>query len=105
MNPIAIIGIVNSVVDLVQVFLPMIGGNNSAAIGKVIDTVQSMAPLVTSQIADTYTGIKNIIATIGDHPATTEEQLAALAAFSKTVDDAWDAIEAKLDPDAQPPAA
>ena len=105
MNPIAIISIVNTVVDLVQTFLPLIHKDDSGAIGKVIDTVQELAPLITDQIAHTYTGVKNIISGIGEHPATTEEQLASLAAFSKTVDAAWDAIEAQLDPDAQPPVA
>lgn len=101
----AIVSVVNNVVDLVQKFLPLIHKDDSGSIDKVIDTVQSMAPLVVDQIGDTYTGVKNIIASIGDHPATTEEQLAALDAFSKKVDGAWDAIEDKFDPDAQPPAA
>lgn len=105
MNPIAIIGIVNSVVDLVQTFLPLIKKDDSGAIGKVIDTLQSAAPLVVDQIGDTYTGIKNIIDSIGSHPATTEEQLAALKAFSQKVDAAWDAIEKQIDPDAQPSGA
>lgn len=105
MTPTAIIGIVSTVVDLVQTFLPLIHKDDSGSIGKIIDTVQGLAPLVTEQIADTYTGVKNIIDSIGAHPATTEEQLAALAAFNKTVDDAWDAVEAQIDPDAQPPGA
>lgn len=96
----SIVGVVNTVVDLVQKFLPLIHKDDSGTIDKVIDTVQSMAPLITDQIGDTYTGVKNIIDAIGDHPATTEEQLKALAAFSKKVDADWDAVEAKLDPDA-----
>ena len=96
----SIVGVVNNVVDLVQKFLPLIHKDDSGAIDKVIDTVQSMAPLITDQIGDTYTGVKNILNAISDHPATTTEQLAALAAFSNKVDAEWDAVEAKLDPDA-----
>ena len=105
MNPLAIIGIVNNVVDLVQTFLPLITKGNAPAIDKVIDTLQAASPLIVDQIGDTYTGVKNIIDSIGSHPATTTEQLARLADFSQKVDAAWDAIEAQLDPDAQPPAA
>ena len=99
MNPVAIIGVVNTVVDLVQGFLPLIHKDDSGAIDKVIDTVQALSPLITDQIGDTYTGVKNIIASIGSHPATTEEQLASLKAFAKKVDDAWNEVKSKLDPD------
>ncbi len=105
MDPKAIVSVVNNVVDLVQKFLPLVHKDDSGAIDKIIDTIQSTAPLVVDQIGDTYTGVKNIIDSIGEHPATTAEQIAALDAFSKKVDAAWDAIEAKFDPDAQPPAA
>lgn len=105
MNPVAIVGIVNNVIDLVQMFLPLIRKDDSTAIGKIIDTIQSTAPLVVDQIGDTYTGVKNIIDSIGAHPATTAEQLAALQAFSQKVDAAWDAIESQIDPDAQPSGA
>jgi hypothetical protein len=99
----AIVGAVNTVVDLVQRFLPLIHKDDSGSIDKIIDTVQSMAPLITDQIGDTYTGVKNIIDSIGAHPASKEEQLAALDAFSQKVDAAWDAVASKFDPDAQPP--
>lgn len=99
MNPVAIIGVVNTVVDLVQGFLPLIHKDDSGSIDKVIDTVQALSPLITDQIGDTYTGVKNILASIGSHPATTEEQLASLKAFAKKVDDDWNEVESKLDPD------
>lgn len=100
MNPTMIVTAVSGVLSLIGQVLPLIGGSNSAAIGGVIKTLTDIAPLVTDQISATYTGVKNIIASVGDHPATTEEQLASLQAFDKQVDDAWNAIEAQLDPDA-----
>lgn len=105
MNATAIVTAVSGVLGLITQILPLVGVKNSEAIGGIVKTLTDIAPLVTDQIGATYIGVKNIIDSIGSHPATTEEQLAALAAFSKTVDDAWDAIEGQLDPDAQPPAA
>ena len=100
MDPKAIVGVVNKVVDLVQKFLPLVHKDDSGSIDKIIDTVQELSPLVVDQIGDTYTGIKNIIDSVGEHPATTQEQLAALDAFSRKVDAAWDAVKDKFDPDA-----
>jgi hypothetical protein len=100
MNTLAIVNTVNTVVDLIQKFLPMIHKDDSGTIDKVIDTLQAIAPLAVDQAAVTYTGVKNIIASLGSHPATTEEQLASLKEFSKQIDDAWNEIEKQLDPDA-----
>lgn len=106
MNPELIVTAVTGVLSLVETVLPMIKKNSSgtAAIGKVIDAVQAIAPLAINQVGVVYTGVKNVIASIGAHPATTAEQLASLQAFDKKVDAAWDAIEGQLDPDAQKPA-
>lgn len=100
MNPTMIVTAVTAVLGLVGQILPLIGGNNSAQIGSVIKTIQDLMPLVTDQIGATYTGIKNILQSISEHPATTADQLASLAAFDKQVDDAWNAIESQIDPDA-----
>lgn len=100
MNATAIVNTVNSVVDLVQKFLPLIHKDDTGAIDKIIDTMQSMAPLIVDQVGVTYTGVKNIIASVSSHPATKSEQLASLKEFNKQVDDAWDEIEKQLDPDA-----
>ena len=100
MNATAIVNVVNTTVDLIQKFLPLIHKDDSGTIDKIIDTLQAMAPLVVDQVGVTYTGVKNIIASVGSHPATKAEQLKALMAFNKQVDDAWNEIEAQLDPDA-----
>lgn len=100
MNATAIVNTINTVVDLVQTVLPLIHKDNSGAIDKVIDTVQAIAPLAVDQVALTYTGITNIIASIGSHPATTEEQLKKLKSFNEEIDRAWLEVEKKLDPDA-----
>lgn len=99
MNPTMIITAVTSVLGLIGQVLPLIGGSNSAAIGGIIKTLTDLAPLITDQIGATYTGVKNIIDAIGSHPASTADQLVALKAFDKQVDDAWNAIEGQLDPD------
>jgi hypothetical protein len=99
-NSTAIGGVVNKSLDLIGQIVPLVGSKDSAGIQALIKTLQDMAPLVTDQIGVTYQGIKNIIASIGKHPASTEEQLATLRAFDKRVDDAWNTIEGQLDPDA-----
>lgn len=100
MNPVTIVTAVSGVLSLITQILPLVGVKNSAAIGGIVNTLTAIAPLVTDQIGATFTGVKNIIAAVGSHPATTAEQMAALQAFDKQVDDAWDAIEKQLDPDA-----
>lgn len=102
MNPTTIISIVNGVIGLAGAIIPLIPNSSagSASIGGIIKTVTDLAPLVTDQIGTVYTGIKNITASLGAHPATTAEQLASLKAFDKKVDDDWNAIENQFDPDA-----
>ncbi len=102
MNPATIVAIINGVLSLAGAIVPLIPGSSagSSSMGKVIETITALAPLVTDQVGLVYTGVKNIIASIGSHPATTAEQLVALQAFDKQVDDAWNLIEAQLDPDA-----
>lgn len=102
MDPTAIVSIINGVLGLAGAIIPLIPNSaaGSSSIGKVIETITSLAPLVTDQVGTIYTGIKNITASIGSHPATTADQLAALQAFDKQVDDAWDAIKGQFDPDA-----
>lgn len=103
MNPELIITAVGGVISLINTVLPLIHKSTPGAsdkIGTVVDTLTKLAPLVTDQVGTLYTGIKNIVASVGAHPATTADQMAALRAFDKQVDDAWNAIEAQLDPDA-----
>lgn len=102
MNPELIITAVSGIISLITTILPMIhkGSAGSTTMGKVVDTLVAVAPLATDQIGTLYTGIKNVIASVGAHPATTADQMAALRAFDKQVDAAWDAIESQLDPDA-----
>lgn len=103
MDPTLIIGAVSGVISLINTVLPLIHKSTPGAsdkIGTVIDTIVKLEPLVTDQVGTLYTGIKNIIASVGAHPATTADQMATLRAFDKQVDDAWSAIENQLDPDA-----
>lgn len=115
MDAMAIISMAGTAIGLVNKFiLPMI--NKSGGGPKTEDAIQSavdlvgavvpalkefgpMVPLVKDQVMATFTGVKNIIAAVGAHPATTEDQMKALKAFDKQADDAWDAIESQLDPD------
>lgn len=102
MDPTLIVSAVGGVLTLINQFLPLIqkGSAGSSQMGTVIDTLTKLAPLVTDQVGTVYTGVKNIIDSVGSHPATTADQMIALKAFDKQVDDAWNAIEGQFDPDA-----
>jgi len=100
MNPVEIVTAVGGVLSLITQILPLVGVKNTDAIGAIVKTLTDIAPLITNQIGATYTGVKNIIDSVGAHPATTADQMIALKAFDKMVDDAWDAIEGQIDPDA-----
>lgn len=93
---------ISSVVDMIQQFLPLIPGVGTASpvINTVIDTLQEVSPLIVDQVGTTYVGVKNIIEALSSNPGTTPQQLEKLRALDKKVDEAWDAIETKLDPDA-----
>lgn len=102
MNPELIISAVGGVLDLIQTVLPLIkkGSAGSSQMGTVVDTLIKIEPLAVDQVGTVYTGVKNIIEAVGTHPASTADQLVALKAFDKKMDDAWDAIETQIDPDA-----
>lgn len=100
MNPVEIVTAVGGVLSLITQLLPLVGVKNTDAMGAIVKTLTDIAPLITNQIGVTYIGVKNIIDAVGSHPATTADQMIALKAFDKTVDDAWDAVETQLDPDA-----
>jgi hypothetical protein len=100
MNPATIVAIINGVLSVAGAVIPLIpASGGSASMGKLLEMLTGLAPLITDQVGVVYTGVKNIIASMGSHPATTAAQLEALAAFDKQVDDAWNAIEKQLDPD------
>jgi hypothetical protein len=104
-NPEVILAAVNGVLSMVGTVLPMIPATSSPMIGALIKMVQSVLPIAVTVLPQAYQGIKNIISQIGSHPATTEEQMAALAQLDKTADLLWDSISAKFDPDYLPPGA
>jgi hypothetical protein len=101
MNPELITTAISGVVSLITTVLPLIhkGPAGSAAMGGVVNTLTAIAPLVVDQVGTVFTGVKNVIDSIGAHPATTAAQRATLADFDKQVDDAWNAIESQIDPD------
>lgn len=102
MSAATIVAIVTAVLSLISQMLPMLGTDNSKAISGIIKTLTSLLPLIVDQVGVTYIAVKNIINALGTHPAATADQLTDLAALDKTVDEAWNAIESQIDPDAAP---
>lgn len=105
MDPATIVAAVNAALSLAAQIIPLIDKKNSTAIGNVISDVTAIAPAATTLITNGYAAVKNLISNLGSHPATTEDQLAALQALDAQVDAAWEAVRPQFDPDYQPPQA
>lgn len=93
---------VMAVLTLIEQILPLLTGGSSTAtlIVNIINALVKFMPLIEDEVSTVYTSVKNIIAALSANPATTAEQMSTLGALDKQVDDAWNAIEAQLDPDA-----
>lgn len=93
-----VVGLIGQMLPLLSAVVPG-GAVTTTAIGGIISTLIKFEPLIQSEIGTVYTGVKNIINTLGKSPATTAEQLKTLREFDAKVDAHWDAIESKIDPD------
>lgn len=97
---------VMAVLTLIEQILPLLtgGGTTVTLIANIIEALVKFMPLIEDELSTVYTSVKNIIAALSANPATTADQMTALQALDKQVDDAWDGIETQLDPDATPSA-
>lgn len=91
-----------AVLTLIEQILPLLTGGSTTAtlIINIINTLIKFMPLIKDEIGTVYQSVKNIIAALSANPAATADQIATLQTLDKQVDDAWDAIESQLDPDA-----
>jgi len=96
-----------AVLTLIEQILPLLtgGGQTAVLITNIIEALIKFMPLIENEVETVYQSVKNIIQALSANPATTAEQLDALAALDKQVDDAWNELEPEFDPDASPPAA
>lgn len=86
------LGIITSVVTLINQFLPLIEGTDASAnIEKVVDTLTKIVPVAVAEGTALLGPIKGIVAALNGNPAATPEQLATLKALDQVVDDAFDA--------------
>lgn len=93
---------VMAVLTLIEQILPLLtgGGTTVTLIANIIEALVKFMPLIEDELSTVYTSVKNIIAALSSNPATTADQMTALQALDKQVDDAWDSIETQIDPDA-----
>jgi len=93
---------VTAVLALIEQILPLLtkGGQAVTIITSIINTLVKFMPLIVDEVSTVYQSVKNIIAALSANPASTEDQMKTLQTLDKQVDDAWDAIESQLDPDA-----
>jgi hypothetical protein len=96
-----------SVLTLIGNILPLLTGGSTTVtlIEDIIAALVKFMPMIVDEVGTVYTAVKNIIGALSSNPAATADQMTALTALDKQVDDAWSAIESQVDPDAVPPAA
>lgn len=82
------ISTVRPFLDLLLQLAPMLP--NSGAVGKVIKTITTAAPVLLKTYEDAAPSIKGIVNALQANPATTEEQFDALDAISLKVDADFD---------------
>lgn len=97
--------IVTAVVALLGQLVPLVG-TNSTLIASIINTLIAILPAIVTEVETLIPPIKNIIAALSADPATTEEQLATLAALDAQADAAFEAaaIDPAADAEQAPPA-
>lgn len=76
----------NAVLALIEALLP--AGTNAVLIGKIIDALIALYPIISQEYKDLMPIVKNIIVALRSDPSTTTAQL-----------DALDVMEAQLDAD------
>ncbi len=93
---------ITTVLTLIEQILPLLGAGAQASgiIGTIITALIQFAPQIEAEIPILYTGVKNIIDSLSQHPAATADQLKTLKQLDVMVDEAWDKVDAKIDPDA-----
>lgn len=84
--------IVGPILALLQTLLPLI--NNSSTVSAVIKTLVDIIPPLVREAQDLVPVVKNIVAALRENPASTEEQLAQLAALDAKVDAEFEAAAA-----------
>lgn len=88
-----------SILALIQEFAPLL--STATAVGKVIDVLTTAVPVVIQEAKDLTPTIKNVIATLRENDATTDEQWDRLDAIEGVIDAAFDAAaSAATDEDA-----
>jgi uncharacterized membrane protein len=93
-----------AVLTLIGNILPLLTGGSTTVtlIENIIAALVKFMPLIVNEASTVYQSVKNIIDALSSNPATTADQMTALTALDKQVDDAWNAIESQIDPDAAP---
>ncbi len=93
---------ITTVLTLIEQILPLLGTGAQATgiIGTILQALVQFMPLIQQEIPILYSGVKNIIDSLSNHPAATADQLKTLKQLDVMVDQAWDKVDQKLDPDA-----
>lgn len=92
--------LLSSLLAMIEAFLPLLSGGTATTIASIITVLEQWLPLIVNGISAAYTPVMNIIAALRNHGAVTPDQITQLNALNATLDAAWQAATAGLDPDA-----
>lgn len=86
-------------IEIVTLLLSQLGGiagltGDVAVIGKIIETLTALYPLVVKEYQALVPMVKGIIEALSTNAAATQDQLAQLKVIDKQVDDAFEAAAA-----------
>lgn len=91
-----------AVLALIEQVLELIGAGNKTVtlIENIINTLTRLMPLIEDEVSVVYQAVKGIIIQLRNSGEVTPKQLEDLNALDTKVDNAWNSVEAQLDPDA-----
>ena len=91
-----------AVLTLIGNILPLLTGGSTTVtlIENIISALIKFMPMIVNEVGTVYQSVKNIIGALSSNPAATADQMTTLTTLDKQVDDAWNAIESQIDPDA-----
>lgn len=90
-----------SVLALIESIIPVLGTSSATTtlITGIINALTQLLPLIIDEVSTVYTSVKNIISLLQNSGTMTADQQASLTAIDTQVDEAWNSVQASIDPD------
>lgn len=82
---------IEALLALISGLLPSLGIGSATVIGKIIEALVTVVPIIANNLPNLLASVKNIIAALQTSGAVTQDQLDQLAALDAQVDAAFEA--------------